>query len=59
MLERVIIFIVLGIFVFSPTVSNWWKADFVAWYHVYLPWLILVVASLWLHWQARPTDDLD
>ena len=59
MLERIIIFIVLGIFVFNPTVSNWWKDEFISWYHVYLPWLFLIAASIWLHWRARSKDGAD
>jgi hypothetical protein len=59
MFERIVVFIVLGIFVFSPSVSNWWKGEFVSWYHVYLPWFFLILAAIWIQWRTKPTDSAD
>lgn len=52
MFERIIIFIVLGIFVFTPALSSWWKNEFQFWYGVYLPWILLIVAAAGLHWRT-------
>jgi hypothetical protein len=59
MLERIIVFIVLGIFVFTPAVSSWWKADFFSWYDIYLPWLLLILAASWLHWRPDHNNKVD
>lgn len=52
MFERLIIFMVLGIFVFTPTLNSWWEEEFVAWYEVYLPWILLIIVAVGLHWRA-------
>ncbi len=52
MFERIIIFMVLGIFVFTPALSSWWKNEFLAWYEVYLPWILIIMAAVVLHWRA-------
>ncbi|MFP6806047.1 MAG: hypothetical protein VB957_02475 [Pseudomonadales bacterium] len=53
MLERTIIFIVLGVFVFTPAASYWWGKSFTAWIDIYIPWIFLLLATMWLHWQIK------
>ncbi len=52
MLERIIIFVVLGVFVFSPSLRDWWRSDMSSWYEVYIPWLTLILVTIWLHWRS-------
>lgn len=52
MFERMIIFMVLGIFVFTPALSSWWKNEFQMGYEVYLPWVLLIIAAAGLHWRT-------
>jgi hypothetical protein len=56
MLERIIIFMVLGIFVFTPDLGSWWKTEFLAWYEVYLPWILLIIIAVGLHWRTDHRD---
>lgn len=47
MIERLIIFLILGFFVFGPEVQSFWSSDPVSWYANYLVWLALIVACIW------------
>ena len=48
MLERVVSFIVIGLFIFSPTIGDWWASSVQAWYMQYLIWILLIVLCFWI-----------
>lgn len=52
MFEKIIIFMVLGIFVFTPALNSWWNNEFLVWYELYLPWILLIIAALGLQWRT-------
>jgi len=53
MIERIVIFLVLGTFVFTPEIGNWSEENFTAWYDVYIAWMILIIAVLWIEWRRK------
>ena len=55
MVEKIISFLVLGIFVFAPSVDSWLIEGLPGWYRVYIPWGLLVLAAIWLHYFAKDT----
>ena len=59
MLERIIIFIVLGVFVFSPAASDWWGKSYSAWYEIYIHWIFLLLATMWLHWGIKRNSNFN
>ena len=45
LIERTIIFVILGFFVFSPQIPSWQESEHVAnWYGYYLPGVISLLA---------------
>jgi hypothetical protein len=52
LIERTIIFVILGFFFFSPQIPSWQESEHVAnWYGYYLPGVISLLA---LGWALRP-----
>ncbi|MCB1691188.1 MAG: hypothetical protein KDI19_00405 [Pseudomonadales bacterium] len=45
MIERIIIFLIMGLFVFSPEIQSFWSTDPVAWYRNHVAWLIVIGLS--------------
>lgn len=43
---RLILLLLVGIYLFSPAIMDWWMAVDSSWYRPYLLWLILIAASL-------------
>ena len=66
-IERLVLFLVLGFFVFSPTVGEWTGISLSEWYRNYVPWLALISLCGWLRYadrepanqQASPTTPPD
>jgi hypothetical protein len=58
-IERLVLFVVLGFFVFSPTIGTWLEASAPYWYRHYLPWLMVIALCAWLHMRAdsRSADE--
>ena len=54
MIERIIIFLVLGAFVFAPAITQWTFGGLTEWYGIYLPWLALVIVVSRDQWRRRP-----
>ncbi|MBO3276673.1 hypothetical protein D3C76_680910 [compost metagenome] len=54
---RLVLILVVGIYLFSPAIMDWWTAPNGAWYRPYLLWLILIVVTFILQSQ-RDVDDL-
>ncbi|MEX0943157.1 MAG: hypothetical protein WD002_11495 [Pseudomonadales bacterium] len=44
MIERVIVFLILGFFVFDPGIQSFWSRGPLGWYANYLVWLALIGA---------------
>ncbi len=54
---RRVLILVVGIYLFSPAIMDWWIDTNGAWYRPYLLWLILIVVTLILQSQ-RDADEL-
>ena len=48
---RLVLILVVGIYLFSPAIMEWWTAAGSAWYRPYLLWLILIVVTFILQSQ--------
>ncbi len=53
---RLVLILVIGIYLFSPAIMDWWTAVDNEWYRPYLLWLILIVVTFLLQTQ-RDTDE--
>lgn len=42
---RLVLILVVGIYLFSPAIMDWWIASDAAWYRPYLLWLVLIVVT--------------
>lgn len=42
---RLVLILVVGIYLFSPAIMDWWIASDGAWYRPYGLWLILIVVT--------------
>jgi hypothetical protein len=54
---RLVLLLVVGIYLFSPAIMDWWIEPTGAWYRPYLLWLILIVVTFILQSQ-RDADEL-
>ncbi|WP_459206769.1 hypothetical protein ACSMEV_00125 [Pseudomonas sp. MLB6B] len=54
---RLVLLLVVGIYLFSPAIMDWWIDPTGAWYRPYLLWLILIVVTFILQSQ-RDADEL-
>lgn len=48
---RLVLILVVGIYLFSPAIMEWWTAPDSAWYQPYVLWLILIVVTFVLQSQ--------
>lgn len=48
---RLVLILVVGIYLFSPAIMEWWTAAGSVWYRPYLLWLILIVVTFILQSQ--------
>lgn len=53
---RLVFILVIGIFIFSPAIMDWWTANNNAWYRPYLLWLMFIAATFLLQVQ-READE--
>lgn len=51
MFERLIGFVVLGFFVFSPNIPDW-SASY-HWFAIYFVWLLVILLAAWQHSGSR------
>lgn len=42
---RLVLILVVGIYLFSPTIMDWWITPDGAWYRPYMLWLILILVT--------------
>lgn len=54
---RLVLILVVGIYLFSPAIMDWWIGVNGAWYRPYLLWLILILVTFILQGQ-RDVDEL-
>ncbi|MCX4026348.1 hypothetical protein H0A36_14910 [Endozoicomonas sp. SM1973] len=54
---RLVLLLVVGIYLFSPAIMDWWIESTTQWYRPYLLWLILIVVGFLLQTQ-RGSDEL-
>ena len=52
---RLVLILVVGIYLFSPAIMEWWTLADRAWYRPYLLWLLLIGVTFILQSQ----DDID
>ena len=58
MIERILTFLVIGFFVFSPQIQSFWSSDPVRWYGNYGVWFALILICYFAvrrRWQG-PAD---
>jgi hypothetical protein len=48
---RLVLILVVGIYLFSPAIMEWWTVPDSAWYQPYVLWLILIVVTFVLQSQ--------
>lgn len=51
MIERIVIFLVLGYFIFIPEIQSFWSRDPIAWFTGHLVWFALIALCYFA--QAR------
>lgn len=60
---RLVLLLVVGIYLFSPAIMDWWIDATGAWYRPYMLWLILIVVTFILQSQRdagiRPSRELN
>lgn len=52
---RLVLLLVIGIYLFSPAIMNWWTANADPWYRPYILWLVLIGLTVLL--QGRRDAD--
>lgn len=53
---RLVTVLVIGIFLISPIIIDWWIASFPQWHSPWQLWLILIITSLALQKQSDPDE---
>ena len=51
------VLLVIGIYLFSPAIMDWWIEPQGAWYRPYVLWLILIIAGMLLQ-SPKDADEL-
>ena len=54
---RLVLLLVAGIYLFSPAIMAWWADIDSVWYHPYLLWLIMILATFLLQ-SEHDADEL-
>lgn len=53
-IHRLILMFVLGAFLFSPIIIDWWVDSTGSWYRPFALWLVLIGISIWiLRWEEE------
>lgn len=55
-IHRLVLILVVGIFLFSPAIMDWWIASTNSWYRPYLLWLLLIIATFILQGRQDAND---
>jgi hypothetical protein len=51
--EKLISFMIFGLFVFSPLVPSWQHSGLYPWYGIYLYWLVIIVFCCAAQWRRH------
>ena len=54
---RLVLLLVIGIYLFSPAIMDWWIEPQGAWYRPYMLWMILIIAGIVLQ-SPKDADEL-
>ena len=54
---RLVLLLVIGIYLFSPAIMDWWIEPQGAWYRPYVLWLILIITGIVLQ-SPKDVDEL-
>ena len=53
---RLVFLLVLAIYIFSPTILDWWIAPGNVWYSPFIIWGSIIVIGVWLEWRRDPNE---
>lgn len=53
---RLVFLLVLAIYIFSPTLMDWWTEPGSVWYQPFLVWLALIGLAVWLERRRDPNE---
>jgi hypothetical protein len=53
MIERVVVFLILGFFIFDPEIQSFWSRGPLNWYANYLVWLALIGACFFSRERSK------
>ncbi len=53
---RLVLILVVGMYLFSPAIMDWWTAAGSTWYRPYLLWLILIAVTFILQSQKDANE---
>lgn len=55
--DRLLLLFILGGYLLSPALIEWWSDGGTAWYRPYLIWLFIIFFSYWIG-KSRDLDDV-
>ena len=55
--DRLLIIFIVGAYLLSPVIIEWWSEGGRAWHRPYMMWLVLIALSYWIG-RGRPADRL-
>lgn len=55
--DRLLIIFILGTYLLSPTIIQWWSAGGQAWFRPFLVWMTLIALTFWTA-RSRDFDEL-
>jgi hypothetical protein len=53
---RVSLLLVVGLYIFSPVIIDWWLAPNGAWYHPFAFWFLLIAIYIWIEYKRGPDE---
>ena len=53
---RVSLLVVVGLYIFSPVIIDWWLAPNGAWYYPFALWFLLIAIYIWVEFKRGPDE---
>lgn len=53
---RLVFLLILGVYIFSPVIMDWWIAPGSAWYRPYIIWALIIALAYWLEQKRGPHE---
>ena len=53
---RVALLLVVGLYLLSPVIIDWWLTPGGNWYRPFAIWLLLIIAQVWIDRRRGPDD---